>query len=768
MSQSAVRSRTVGDYLVSRKIGSGSFSVVWHARHRVHGTEVAIKEIATNRLNRKLHESLMSEISILQRINHPNIIRLHDIIECRRTASSGDMLFMWLLKKKHLSGCQVLVLRMLGFLIWGSQAFNRVPGKIHLVLEYCRGGDLSMYIQHHGRVLEEIAKYFMQQLATGLHVLRENNLIHRDLKPQNLLLVTRDERPVLKIADFGFARSLQPRGLAETLCGSPLYMAPEIMQLQKYDAKADLWSVGAILYQLVTGKTPYTGNTQIQLLQNIIKSNELHFPPESRDLSLDCKDLCQKLLRRNPVERLTFEEFFNHSFLFQRGSDDSCRNRQTTRSVNCYPLTEHNLVKTGDSSHDECFPFILEDEGIGSCGSSSSTKIPLVESSKGFIREREIYRKVEESNTYNKMYRPSISRYSSSAPVNKSMSGFDILRPVENRDDPLSSVCHPPSGPLLRVEDSLELIKDYVIVSGSPMDVSSHSESTSQLSHNKQQNPLTTSANIMSRLSAVEPGISATAINAHYTGSLDSCGSAHGASLVSSDLHDVLERPSTHCMTRIKSLQQCSSAIKELVNEKLTTDRQLEAFSIQLVILAIWKQALDICHTQAASAMEGSSSHGTSRSDTRPCNNQEGLNSGEFSGNFRPEDVFPQIEGEFLREVENAENLAKFTEHECMEMPDAMEMIFQSALILGRRGGVEDLMGDAETAALLYSKAAHLLVFLLVEAPSLILNPPFSLTSTDRYRLRSYIEILNRRQGYLRSNACGISQVQRQAMPHLK
>ncbi|KAK4755420.1 hypothetical protein SAY87_009177 [Trapa incisa] len=524
MSQSAVRSRTVGDYLVSRKIGSGSFSVVWHARHRVHGTEVAIKEIATNRLNRKLRESLMSEISILQRINHPNIIRLHDIIE--------------------------------------------VPGKIHLVLEYCPGGDLSMYIQHHGRVLEETAKYFMQQLATGLHVLRENNLIHRDLKPQNLLLVTRDECPVLKIADFGFARSLQPRDLAETLCGSPLYMAPEIMQLQKYDAKADLWSVGAILYQLVTGKTPYTGNTQIQLLQNIIKSNELHFPPESRDLSLDCKDLCQKLLRINPVERLTFEEFFNHLFLFQRGSDDSCRNRQSTRSVNCYPLTEHNLVKTGDSSHDECFPFILEDEGIGSCGSSSSTKMPLVESSKGFIRERERYRKVEESNTYNKMDRPSISRYSSSAPVNKSMSGFDILRPVENRDDPLSSVCHPPSGPLLRVEDSLELIKDYVIVSGSPMDVSSHSESTSQLSHNKQQNPLTTSANIMSWLSAVEPGISATAISAQYTGSLDSCGSAHGASLVSSDLHDVLERPSTHCMTRIKSLQQCSSAIKELVNKK--------------------------------------------------------------------------------------------------------------------------------------------------------------------------------------------------------
>jgi serine/threonine-protein kinase ULK/ATG1 len=84
MAQASGRSgRVVGDYLVGRQIGSGSFSVVWHARHRVHGTEVAIKEIVTNRLNKKLQESLMSEIFILKRINHPNIIRLHDIIKVR-------------------------------------------------------------------------------------------------------------------------------------------------------------------------------------------------------------------------------------------------------------------------------------------------------------------------------------------------------------------------------------------------------------------------------------------------------------------------------------------------------------------------------------------------------------------------------------------------------------------------------------------------------------------------------------------------------------
>ncbi|KAI3733299.1 hypothetical protein L6452_12741 [Arctium lappa] len=113
---------------------------------------------------------------------------------------------------------------------------------------------------------------------------------------QNLLLSKNDNNSKLKIANFGFAR-----GLAETLCASPLYMAPEIMQLHKYDAKADLWSVGAIVFQLVTGRTPFTGNNQIQLLQNIMKSTELQFPPDVKDLSSECIDLCR---RQNPVDDL--------------------------------------------------------------------------------------------------------------------------------------------------------------------------------------------------------------------------------------------------------------------------------------------------------------------------------------------------------------------------------------------------------------------------------------------------------------------------------
>ncbi|KAK2657765.1 hypothetical protein Ddye_010817 [Dipteronia dyeriana] len=728
MAQAPGRVRVVGDYLVGRQIGSGSFSVVWHARHRVHGTEVAIKEIATGRLNKKLQESLMSEIFILKRINHRNIIRLHDIIE--------------------------------------------VPGKINIVLEYCRGGDLSMYIQRHRCVQEETAKQFMQQLADGLQVLRDNNLIHRDLKPQNLLLTTDDNNAVLKIADFGFARSLQPRGLAETLCGSPLYMAPEIMQLQKYDAKADLWSVGTILFQLVTGRTPFTGNNQIQLLQNIMRSTELHFPLGAKVLSSDCKDLCQKLLRRNPVERLTFEEFFDHPFFSQWQPDKMSRSRRHSVSTDGFPMFESNSVRdTGESSQDDCLPFFLDDDSSGPEGSPSfSKRISSMKSTYGFSIDAKIDGRESTSNALNNVDLP--SRHSNTTRHKSENTSFrrdSHKLSDENQNEPPKLMDQRLATIRSRVGDSLDLIdQDYVLVSGPPMDVSSSSTGISKPSHipSKSESPSRTSIADKTTSSSPMAIIGASKSNFCGIGSLDSQqSSAPGTSLGSMDTGDGLEQPTTHCMTRIKSLQQCASAITELVHGKIEAGRHLEAFSIQLVILAIWKQALHICHTQAASAMDGSPSQETSRSrrssrkkhgtpDTEECPDDNAQ---------RPEELANQIEREFLHEVEHAEELAKVIEPGNTEMPDAMETIFQHALGLGRHGGVDELMGDMESAALLYSKAVRLLVFLLVEAPSLILNPPFSLTNSDRYRLRTYIDILNNRQGHSRSQRMALLNSQNQA-----
>ncbi|KAL3717107.1 hypothetical protein ACJRO7_008651 [Eucalyptus globulus] len=659
--------RVVGDYLVGKKIGSGSFSLVWHARHRSHGTEVAIKEIATGKLNKKLQESLLSEIYILRNIDHPNIVRLHEIIEA--------------------------------------------PGKIHLVLEYCKGGDLSLYINRRGRVPEEIAKHYMQQLANGLQVLRDNNLIHRDLKPQNLLLSTNDERSVLKIADFGFARSLQPKGLAETLCGSPLYMAPEIMQLQKYDAKADLWSVGAILFQLVTGKTPFTGNNQMQLLQNIVKSTELQFPPESWDLSFDCKDLCQKLLRRNPVERLTFEEFFNHSFLSQKQPDGLLRSSKFSRTLDSFPSPESAPVKNVEELvHDDCFPFFLDDDCNGSVRSPSfSNRRTPTQSIQG-LTDPKIDKRELPSAAFS--YRQN-SRDSSSSNMKMENDSF--------RPDTYSNSDAKPNDPLLDQRPMNSRSKD----------------SPPQASHEVAfPSSAPVSIGLLSRG------------NIYQTGSVGSSTVARGTLFESMDNVDALEKPLSRCMMRIMSLEQFASIIKQLVNEEMQKEQHLKAFSIQLVILAIWKQALHICHTEAASATEGSPSPVTMRLrrsyDKKHCSSSLEVCTDAYN-TLGPEEVSIHIEGEFLREVEHAEELAKVIEPGSREMPDPMEAIYQSALALGRCGGVDELMGETETAKSLYSNAVQLLLFLLVEAPSLQLNPPFSLTNSDRYRLRNYINILKNR-----------------------
>ncbi|XP_021759216.1 serine/threonine-protein kinase ATG1c-like isoform X3 [Chenopodium quinoa] len=665
--------RLIGDYMVGKQIGSGSFSVVWHARHRVHGTEVAIKEISMSRLNKKLQESLMSEIFILKQINHPNIIRLLDIIE--------------------------------------------VPGKIHLVLEYCSGGDLFMHIQCHGRVPEATAKQFMLQLAAGLKVLRENNIIHRDLKPQNLLLSTNDNSPILKIADFGFARSLQPRGLAETLCGSPLYMAPEIMQLQKYDAKADLWSVGTIVYQLVTGKTPFNGSNQMQLLQNIIRATELCFPSDMENLSSEFVDLCQKLLRRNPVERLTFDEFFNHPFLYQKQKNEISGSEISMRRVD-------HLKNSVESSPDDCLPFLLDDDCSGPDGSPSfpgrrssikSTCGFSVDSRKEAVSSsiRHVDHSSRQSNTQHKLQ----------------INGFRI----DSSKQENIQIEHPPFfmekkrvNSHSRALESLEFTdQDYVLVSGSPSDVSTSSASMSKpsLAPIKSELPNTTSL-------------------------VSSQGSMDG--------EDGLEQPSGDSVTRLKSLQECAASVKELVTEMIEAGRVLEAFSIQLVILAVWKQALHICHTQAVSSTEDSSPDiAKSRGSIKKIYSPDFQDSLDVICSQVLEDASDVIKREFFSEVEHAEELSKFVEPGSVELPvelpDAMETIYQSALAFGRHGAVDELMGDVESAVSSYNKAVRLLIFLLVEAPSLILNPPFSLTNSDRFRLRNYINILNDRQGISRS-----------------
>ena len=229
---------------------------------------------------------------------------------------------------------------------------------IHLVMEFCQLGDLATFVKKRDKLAghpvtadmlrrypnppgagfnEVIVRHFAKQLASALEFLRSKNLVHRDLKPQNLLLnppytwikqeapenrpyaVSKtslvpaaglESLPFLKIADFGFARHLPTTTMAETLCGSPLYMAPEILRYEKYDAKADLWSVGTVLYELMIGKPPFRAANHVELLRRIERTmDKIRFPDEV-DISDEMKFVIRGLLKKTPTERMSWETFF--------------------------------------------------------------------------------------------------------------------------------------------------------------------------------------------------------------------------------------------------------------------------------------------------------------------------------------------------------------------------------------------------------------------------------------------------------------------------
>ncbi|XP_037496069.1 serine/threonine-protein kinase ATG1c isoform X2 [Jatropha curcas] len=444
--------------------------------------------------------------------------------------------------------------------------------------------------------------------------------------------------------------------------------------------------------------------------------------------------------------------------------DESLRSRRVPRSVESFPLPESNSMRNAeDISQEDCLPFFLDDDSSGPEGSPSFSKRgPSMKSTYGFSLDTRVDEREAKSNALNNM---NFTLRHSSANRNLENTSF---KPDSNKfsDENLheapKSMNQRSTNVRSRVIDSLELIdQDYVLVSGPPLDVSS-SASTSKPSHTpfKSPSPPHASVNVNT---APMPITGIANSNTFHVGSLEGPSSAPGTSQGSTDIGDNLDQPSTRCMTRIKSLRQCASSISELVQEKVESGMQLEAFSIQLVILAIWKQALHICHTQAASAIEGSPIQESTR--LRRSSIKKHAPDTEDSPDIGPENISIQIEREFLREVEHAEELAKAIEPGNVEMPDAMETIFQSALVLGKRGGVDELMGEMESASSLYSKAVRLLVFLLVEAPSLILNPPFSLTNSDRYRLRTYIDILNNRQGHSRSQRMALLKCEEQQCP---
>ncbi|KAM9442675.1 serine/threonine-protein kinase ULK2-like isoform 2-T2 [Salvelinus alpinus] len=269
---------TVGDFEYSRKdlVGHGAFAVVFKGRHRKKTDwEVAVKSINKKNLS-KSQILLGKEIKILKELQHENIVALYDVQE--------------------------------------------TPNSVFLVMEYCNGGDLADYLQAKGTLREDTLRVFLQQISAAMRILNSKGIIHRDLKPQNILLsyTSRKRSSIngirIKIADFGFARYLQSNMMAATLCGSPMYMAPEVIMSQNYDAKADLWSIGTVVYQCLVGKPPFQANSP-QDLRMFYEKNKSLLPIIPRETSPSLGNLLLGLLQRNQKDRMDFDAFFSHPFL---------------------------------------------------------------------------------------------------------------------------------------------------------------------------------------------------------------------------------------------------------------------------------------------------------------------------------------------------------------------------------------------------------------------------------------------------------------------
>ncbi|KAL6994185.1 SNF1-related protein kinase catalytic subunit alpha kin10 [Sarracenia purpurea var. burkii] len=251
------------NYKLGKTLGIGSFGKVKIAEHALTGHKVAIKILNRRKIkNMEMEEKVRREIKILRLFMHPHIIRLYEVIE--------------------------------------------TPSDIYVVMEYVKSGELFDYIVEKGKLQEDEARKFFQQIISGVEYCHRNMVVHRDLKPENLLL---DSKYNVKIADFGLSNIMRDGHFLKTSCGSPNYAAPEVISGKLYAGpEVDVWSCGVILYALLCGTLPFDDENIPNLFKKIkggIYTLRSHLSPGARDL-------IPRMLVVDPMKRMTIPEIRQH------------------------------------------------------------------------------------------------------------------------------------------------------------------------------------------------------------------------------------------------------------------------------------------------------------------------------------------------------------------------------------------------------------------------------------------------------------------------
>eukprot|EP01065_Artemidia_motanka_P026753 TRINITY_DN31_c0_g1_i4.p1 TRINITY_DN31_c0_g1~~TRINITY_DN31_c0_g1_i4.p1 ORF type:complete len:444 (+),score=147.90 TRINITY_DN31_c0_g1_i4:84-1415(+) len=284
--------KRVGKYELGKTLGSGSFSKVKEGIDIESGSKYAVKIVDKALLTKgHVEQQLKREIAIMKLLDHPHVLSMIDVLQT------------------------------------GSN--------IYLVLELLTGGDLFDKLDQAKRFDEPQARTYFQQLVYGLQYLHANDIAHRDLKPENLLL---DAEGHLKIADFGFSRLLNNQQLLQTVCGTPNYMAPEVLKERGYNGiTADIWSCGVILFVMLAGYLPFD-DPNMNALFNKIERGEYRM---ARHFTDPVKDIISRMLVIEPEKRITLEQIMQHPWfridldesMFRQGDKVSVSKQQVDGAV---------------------------------------------------------------------------------------------------------------------------------------------------------------------------------------------------------------------------------------------------------------------------------------------------------------------------------------------------------------------------------------------------------------------------------------------------
>ncbi|XP_078040999.1 ovarian-specific serine/threonine-protein kinase Lok [Augochlora pura] len=272
-------------YAVSRKLGSGACGEVKLVFSKVGCKKFAMKTIlkmgnmtngSKNLLNNP--EKIMNEVKILKALKHPCIIRMEDIVD--------------------------------------------TPKAVYIVLELMEGGELFERIKSRGRLTEKSAKLIFYQVVLAVSYLHDSGITHRDLKPENILLASHSDITLAKVSDFGLSKLVDAQTMMKTFCGTPMYVAPEILSnigRGSYTNQVDVWSLGVILYACLSGSVPFNCHNTKMSLQEQIKKGCYSFPATKfGHVSNKAIELIQRMMTVNPKKRITIKQVLLHPWLQDR------------------------------------------------------------------------------------------------------------------------------------------------------------------------------------------------------------------------------------------------------------------------------------------------------------------------------------------------------------------------------------------------------------------------------------------------------------------